>query len=210
MFSAQRFAILAMFTEDTMAKQNSLPGEAEVFQFQRHCKNNFYLSLSVSSPHLGMLQTSPGGLETDRLALFCMVLWHFLLAVVGLNKWEKCMSLLTVLLRSTWVPFMWAFNSQEWHIQQPNHVKSSYSRQDCLPFTRGLTEKTTQSGIISPIRCFKSPIGDILSNWVLVICSLTLRYQTHISPIPNWIHYPQLGIWDPQLGIIWPIGDIVC
>ena len=59
---------------------------------------------------------------------------------------------------------------------------------------RGLTEENTQLGKISPIGYFKSPIGDILSNWGLVICSLTLHYQTHISPIPNWIHYPQLCI----------------
>ena len=23
---------------------------------------------------------------------------------------------------------------------------------------------------------------------------LTLHYQTHISPIPNWIYYPELGV----------------
>ena len=77
-------------------------------------------------------------------------------------------------------------------------------------FIRGLTEENTQLGIISPIGYFKSPIGDILSDWGLVICSLTLRCQTHISPIPNWIYYPRLGIWDPQLGIIFPIGNIFC
>ena len=76
------------------------------------------------------------------------------------------------------------------------------------PF-RGLTEEHTQLGIISPVGYFKSPIGDILFNWGYVIYSLTLRYQTHISPIPNLIYYPQLGISDHQLGIIFPIGDIV-
>ena len=25
--------------------------------------------------------------------------------------------------------------------------------------------------------------------------------------IPNWVYYPQLGISNPQLGIIYPIGD---
>ena len=59
---------------------------------------------------------------------------------------------------------------------------------------RGLTEEHTQLGIIFTIGYFKSPIGDILSNWGLVICSLTLRYQTPIFPIPNWIYYPQLEI----------------
>ena len=79
---------------------------------------------------------------------------------------------------------------------------------------RGLTEENTRLGIISPIGYFKSPIGyfkspigDILSIWGLVICSLTLRYQTHISPIPNWICYAQLRISDPQLGIIFTNGD---
>ena len=65
---------------------------------------------------------------------------------------------------------------------------------------RGLTEENTQLSIISPIGYFKSLIGDIFSNWGLVICSLTLRYQTNISPIPNWVYYPQLVIWDSQLG----------
>ena len=41
----------------------------------------------------------------------------------------------------------------------------------------------------------------MLPNWRLVICSLTLRYQTHISPIPNWIYYPQLG------NLLSPMGD---
>ena len=63
-----------------------------------------------------------------------------------------------------------------------------------IDVNRGLTEENTQLGIISPIGYFKHPIGDILSNWELVICSLTLRYQTNISPIPNWIYYPKLGI----------------
>ena len=79
---------------------------------------------------------------------------------------------------------------------------------NCL--IRGLTEENTQLGIISPIGYFKypigylkSPIGDILNNRGLVNCSLTLHYSTHISPIPNWIYYPKLGI-------ICPIGDIVC
>ena len=75
---------------------------------------------------------------------------------------------------------------------------------------RGLTEENTQLGIISRIQYFISPIGDILSIWGLVICSLTLHYKTHISPIPNWTCYAQFGISDPQLGIIFPIGDIVC
>ena len=77
-------------------------------------------------------------------------------------------------------------------------------------YIRGLTEENTQLGIISPIGYFKSPIGDVFSNWGLVICSLTLRYHNHISPIPDWIFYPKLGIWDPQLEKIFPIGDIVC
>ena len=72
---------------------------------------------------------------------------------------------------------------------------------------RGPTEETTLLGIISLIWYFKSPIGDICSIWGLVICSLTLHYQTHISPIPNWICYAQLGISDPQLGIIFTSGD---
>ena len=46
----------------------------------------------------------------------------------------------------------------------------------------------------SPIGYFKSTTGDILANWGLVICSLTLRYQTHLSRVPNWVYYPQLVI----------------
>ena len=75
---------------------------------------------------------------------------------------------------------------------------------------RGLTEENTQMGIISPIGYFKSLIGNILSNWRLVICSLTLRYQTqNMSPIPNWIKYNNWGYEIPnwryyaQLGIFY-------
>ena len=81
---------------------------------------------------------------------------------------------------------------------------------------RGITEESTQLAMISPIGYFNSPIGDILTNWVLVNCSLTLCFQTHICPIPNWLYYPQLaiispmGIWDHQLGIKSTIGDFVC
>ena len=63
-----------------------------------------------------------------------------------------------------------------------------------ISYIRGLTEEITQLGMISPIGCFKSPIGDIVLNWGLVICCLTLSYQTHISPIPDWIYYPKSGI----------------
>ena len=41
---------------------------------------------------------------------------------------------------------------------------------------RGLTEENTQLVIISPIGHFKSPIGNILANWGLVIFYLTLRH----------------------------------
>ena len=56
---------------------------------------------------------------------------------------------------------------------------------------RGLTEENTQLVIISPLGYFKSPIGDFFLTQLgidnsLIIFSLTLRYQTHISPIPNW------------------------
>ena len=56
---------------------------------------------------------------------------------------------------------------------------------------RGLTEENTRLGIISPIGYFKSPIWDILSNWELGICSLTLLYlRNPQSPIgyliPKW------------------------
>ena len=73
---------------------------------------------------------------------------------------------------------------------------------------RGLPEENTLLGIISPIGHYKSPIGAILFNWGFGICSLGLLYQTHISPIPNWVYYLQLGIGGPQLRIICPIGDI--
>ena len=78
---------------------------------------------------------------------------------------------------------------------------------------RGLTEENTQLAnypqlaLSNPQVYFKSPIVDILSNWESVLCSLTLFYQTHIYPIPNWTYYFQLGIWEHQLGIICPIGD---
>ena len=54
--------------------------------------------------------------------------------------------------------------------------------------SRGLKDGNTQLGKISPIGYFKTPIGDILPNWGLVICFLSLRYQTHIFLIPNWIY----------------------
>ena len=66
---------------------------------------------------------------------------------------------------------------------------------------RGLTEENTQLGIISLIGYFKSPIGDILANWGLVICSPTLHYQTPISPIPDWIYIiPDWGLEIPNWG----------
>ena len=77
-------------------------------------------------------------------------------------------------------------------------------------FIRGLTEENTRLGIISPIGYFRSPIGDMLSNLELVTFSVTLRFQTQMFPIPNGIYYPKLGISYSQLGIICPIGDIVC
>ena len=64
----------------------------------------------------------------------------------------------------------------------------------------GLTEENTLMCIISLIWCFKSLIGDILSIWGLVICSVTLRYETHISPIPSWINIiPNWGSQIPNL-----------
>ena len=69
-------------------------------------------------------------------------------------------------------------------------------------FNRVLTEWNIQFCIISPIGYLKSPIGYILSNWGLMIGSLTLRYQTHISPIPNWIY-----ILPPFWNLRFPIGD---
>ena len=68
---------------------------------------------------------------------------------------------------------------------------------------RGLAEENTQLGIIPPIGNFKSQIADILFNWGLGICSLALLYQTHISPIQNWVYYLQLGIGDWRS----PIGN---
>ena len=80
---------------------------------------------------------------------------------------------------------------------------------------RRLTKENTLFGITSPNGFLKSPIGYKLSNWGLVICTLNMHYQTHISPIPNWIlspigYYPQLWFWNPQLGIVCSIEDIVC
>ena len=71
---------------------------------------------------------------------------------------------------------------------------------------RGLTEENTKLGIISPIDYFKAPIEDILSSWGLVICSLTLRYQTLLSPIPNWLSFAKLWNSDPQLVIMSQLG----
>ena len=95
--------------------------------------------------------------------------------------------------------------SATWSYRQQDLEEKDGSINQSL--NRGLTEENTQLGIISPIRIFKYPIGDILSNWGLVICSLNLSYQTHISPFPNWVYCLQLGIWDHQLGIIYPIRD---
>ena len=100
-------------------------------------------------------------------------------------------------------------SNEKIHIQETVHFSFKGAHPQNTIITRGLTKENTQLGIIFPIGYFKFPIVDILFNWGLVIWSLNLRYQTHISPIPNWIYYPQLGIWDPQLGILCPIGDIV-
>ena len=72
---------------------------------------------------------------------------------------------------------------------------------------RGLTEENTQLGIISRIGYFKSPIGDIFQLGMGVLFSDSALPDSYI---PNWIYYLHLGISDPRLGIIWPIGDIVC
>ena len=57
-------------------------------------------------------------------------------------------------------------------------------------YTWGLTEEIRnlvyypQLGILNSQLVIFYPIGD----WVFG--SLTLRYQPHLSPIPNWIYYP--------------------
>ena len=59
---------------------------------------------------------------------------------------------------------------------------------------RGLTEENTQLVMISQIGNFKIPIGDVLCNLGLEICSRTLLYLSQKCPISNWVYYPQLGI----------------
>ena len=74
-----------------------------------------------------------------------------------------------------------------------------YLRSAMVRFSLGLTEENTKLGILSQIGYFKSIIGDNLSNWGFGIFSLILRYQTHVSPIPNWLFYPRMEIQDCQL-----------
>ena len=57
---------------------------------------------------------------------------------------------------------------------------------------------------------FEIPNWWYLTNWGLVMCSPNLLFQTHISPIPNWVYHFQLEILYPKLGIIFPIGNICC
>ena len=65
---------------------------------------------------------------------------------------------------------------------------------------KGLTEENTRLGKMSPIAYLKSPISDILSNWRLVIFSLTALPDPYI---PN----PQLALSSPIRDLISPIGD---
>ena len=71
----------------------------------------------------------------------------------------------------------------------------------CRP-NRGLTKENTQLEIISPIWYLKYPIGNILSNWELVICSMSLRQPAKY--IPN----PRLDMLSQILYIFSPIGDM--
>ena len=65
---------------------------------------------------------------------------------------------------------------------------------------RGQTEKNTQFGKLSPIGYFKSPVGDILYNWGLVICYLNLLYLTKILNL-------QLGMLSLNGNFISPIEN---
>ena len=64
----------------------------------------------------------------------------------------------------------------------------------------------TQLGISYPIGDLKSPIGNNVSNWGLGKYESGNRESEKKSPISNWIKYHKLGIWNTQLGILYPIG----
>ena len=66
-----------------------------------------------------------------------------------------------------------------------------------------------QFGILLPIGDLKSPIGYNIANLGLAIYEFGSAESYNKSPIPNWIKYHQLEIWNTQLCILYPIGDII-
>ena len=64
-------------------------------------------------------------------------------------------------------------------------------------------------GILFPIGNLKSPIGDNISDRGLGIYESGKAESENKSLIPNWIKYHQLANRNIQLGIYYPIGDII-
>ena len=73
-----------------------------------------------------------------------------------------------------------------------------------------------QLGISKPQLVIFNQLGisDLFSDSALLDSYIPNPQLAILEPIgyiiPNWIYYPQLEIWDIQLGIICPIGDIFC
>ena len=59
----------------------------------------------------------------------------------------------------------------------------------------------------------KYPMGYNISNWVFKITNWVFFFSLIClaeSEILNWVYYPKLGIWYPQLVLLCPFGDIIC
>ena len=121
---------------------------------------------------------------TEQYSVHCTV--HCVLyCTINCNQTSKWLAELTYIKRNNHFSIQYTVQGVQW-----------VSYRVCSVYliskpSRDLTEKNTQLDIISPTGYFKSPIGDISTNWGLESFSLTLLYLT--KKIPN----PQLCILSP-------------
>ena len=78
-------------------------------------------------------------------------------------------------------------------VQSSTHRPCFQWTQDCLMSNKTWANPCKRCN--NPISLI-SPIGHDLES-------------ENISPIPNWIKYHQLGVWNNQLGILYPMGDFL-
>ena len=117
--------------------------------------------------------------EPAAQLLFCMCLWKVMTVITGCYFQTG----MAGGRRDGWTPSVSsAFPvPPHSHPNKPQYLKSN----------SGLTEENAQLGTISQIGFFQNQ-----ANWGLVICSLTMLCQTHISPIPNWTYFGYFGLYN--------------